>query len=148
MRASRAAPRRTRPGWRARGLTHRHADTRARRAGYNPARCGSEVVAELVALARPRYHIAGGEALAYTRTPFANKDLGAGVRVTRFVGLAPQNNTSAVRRAAAAVRAVRSICPAGHHIGVRADDPARNAAVRLCACFLSRCGPAWHAQLG
>ncbi|KAG2490789.1 hypothetical protein HYH03_010711 [Edaphochlamys debaryana] len=57
--------------------------------GYRPATSGSSVVAELVALARPRYHIAGGEALHCARPPFSHKDLGAGIRVTRFVGLAP-----------------------------------------------------------
>ncbi|GLC41621.1 hypothetical protein PLESTB_000695700 [Pleodorina starrii] len=57
--------------------------------GYRPASSGSNVVSELVALARPRYHIAGGEALHYARPPFSHRDLGAGIRVTRFVGLAP-----------------------------------------------------------
>lgn len=52
------------------------------------------MVSELVALARPRYHVAGGEALHYVRPPFAHKDLGAGIRVTRFVGLAPLNHPS------------------------------------------------------
>ncbi|KAG2442256.1 hypothetical protein HYH02_009740 [Chlamydomonas schloesseri] len=58
-------------------------------AGYRPASSGSNIVSELVTLARPRYHIAGGEQLAYARPPFSHRDLGAGQRVTRFVGLAP-----------------------------------------------------------
>ncbi|EFJ41492.1 hypothetical protein VOLCADRAFT_98560 [Volvox carteri f. nagariensis] len=60
--------------------------------GYRPGNSGSNVVSELVALARPRYHIAGGEALHYARPPFSHRDLGAGVRVTRFVGLAPMGH--------------------------------------------------------
>ncbi len=64
------------------------------RPGYRPASSGSNVVSELVALARPRYHVAGGEALHYVRPPFAHRDLGAGIRVTRFVGLAPLNHPS------------------------------------------------------
>ncbi|KXZ54774.1 hypothetical protein GPECTOR_4g844 [Gonium pectorale] len=62
--------------------------------GYRPGTSGSNVVADLVALARPRYHIAGGEALHYARPPFSHRDLGAGIRVTRFVGLAPLGHPS------------------------------------------------------
>ena len=50
------------------------------------------MVSELVALARPRYHLAAGAPQYYTRLPYVNKDLGAGVRVTRFIGIAPLNN--------------------------------------------------------
>ncbi|GLI67306.1 hypothetical protein VaNZ11_011492 [Volvox africanus] len=61
---------------------------------FRPNASGSDVVSELVDLARPRYHIAGGEAIHYTRPPFSHRDLGAGIRVTRFVGLAPQRHPS------------------------------------------------------
>ncbi|GIL82924.1 hypothetical protein Vretimale_8428 [Volvox reticuliferus] len=61
---------------------------------FRPNASGSDVVSELVDLARPRYHIAGGEVIHYTRPPFSHRDLGAGIRVTRFVGLAPQGHPS------------------------------------------------------
>ncbi|GIL82920.1 hypothetical protein Vretifemale_11824 [Volvox reticuliferus] len=61
---------------------------------FRPDASGSDVVSELVDLARPRYHIAGGEVIHYTRPPFFHRDLGAGIRVTRFVGLAPQGHPS------------------------------------------------------
>ncbi len=52
------------------------------------------MIAEIAQLARPRYHIAGGQGLFYTRPPYINKDLGAGIRATRFVGLGAVNNSS------------------------------------------------------
>lgn len=55
-------------------------------AGLNPAACSS-VAADIAATARPRYHIAGGQGLFYTRIPYANPDIGAGQRATRFVSL-------------------------------------------------------------
>lgn len=36
-----------------------------------------------------RYHIASGEEVAFARLPYANRDLGVGIRVTRFVALGP-----------------------------------------------------------
>ncbi|GAX77812.1 hypothetical protein CEUSTIGMA_g5255.t1 [Chlamydomonas eustigma] len=50
---------------------------------------GSPVVAEVAIHARPRYHIAAGQDVAFTRLPYTNRDLGVGIRATRFVGLAP-----------------------------------------------------------
>lgn len=47
----------------------------------------SAVATELAITARPRYHVAGGQGLFYARPPYANPDLGAGQRPTRFVGL-------------------------------------------------------------
>lgn len=55
-------------------------------AGFNPQFAGN-APAELAQLARPRYHIAGGQSIFFTRLPYANPDLGAGPRATRFIGL-------------------------------------------------------------
>uniref|UniRef100_A0A383W3L9 RRM domain-containing protein n=1 Tax=Tetradesmus obliquus TaxID=3088 RepID=A0A383W3L9_TETOB len=54
--------------------------------GFQPA-YASNVAADVALTARPRYHIAGGQALFYARQPYSNPDLGAGPRATRFVGL-------------------------------------------------------------
>jgi hypothetical protein len=54
--------------------------------GFQPA-YASNVAADVAVTARPRYHIAGGQALFYARLPYSNPDLGAGQRATRFVGL-------------------------------------------------------------
>lgn len=51
-------------------------------------RVGSGPVAEVAAAARPRYHIAAGPDAHWSRLPYANADLGAGPRPTRFVALA------------------------------------------------------------
>ncbi|KAL6749502.1 CwfJ C-terminus 1-domain-containing protein-like protein [Haematococcus lacustris] len=53
---------------------------------------GSQVVADLAVLARPRYHITGGVDCHFARLPYVNKDLGAGPRATRFIALAPLNS--------------------------------------------------------
>ncbi len=53
---------------------------------------GSSAVAELAALARPRYHFAGTKNVFYARPPYINTDLGAGAHVTRFIGLASVSN--------------------------------------------------------
>ena len=61
--------------------------------------------AELSQLARPRYHVAGGQGLFYTRLPYANPDLGAGPRATRFISLGsviPRLKLSTAAAAAAA----------------------------------------------
>ncbi|KAF5835451.1 CwfJ C-terminus 1-domain-containing protein-like protein [Dunaliella salina] len=50
---------------------------------------GSEIAAEMAQLAKPRYHFATGQDLFFARLPYANKDLGAGPRATRFIALAP-----------------------------------------------------------
>jgi hypothetical protein len=55
-------------------------------AGFQPV-YASNVAADVALTARPRYHIAGGQALFYARVPYSNPDLGAGQRATRFVGL-------------------------------------------------------------
>ena len=60
---------------------------------------GSATAAEVAMLARPRYHVAGGQDDAFARLPYANRDLGVGIRVTRFVALAPiagESNGSAL----------------------------------------------------
>mmetsp|Transcript_33531 Transcript_33531/g.60570 ORF Transcript_33531/g.60570 Transcript_33531/m.60570 type:complete len:525 (-) Transcript_33531:739-2313(-) len=53
---------------------------------------GSEIVAEIVTLSRPRYHLTcstvGGANLHFVRPPFTHRDLGAGIRSTRFISLA------------------------------------------------------------
>ncbi|KAL0037433.1 hypothetical protein WJX79_008053 [Trebouxia sp. C0005] len=55
---------------------------------------GSSAVAELAALARPRYHFAGTKNIFYARPPYLNTDLGAGAHVTRFIGLASVGNVA------------------------------------------------------
>lgn len=60
--------------------------SRVLHAGFQPA-YASNVAADVALTARPRYHIAGGQALFYARIPYSNPDLGAGQRATRFVGL-------------------------------------------------------------
>ena len=50
---------------------------------------GSAAAAEVAMQARPRYHVAAGQDVAFARLPYANRDLGVGVRVTRFVALGP-----------------------------------------------------------
>ncbi|KAG1653851.1 hypothetical protein FOA52_009081 [Chlamydomonas sp. UWO 241] len=52
-------------------------------------RTGVTAVAEVAVKARPRYHIAAGQDAYFARLPYANRDLGVGPRMTRFVGLAP-----------------------------------------------------------
>lgn len=73
-------------------------------AGVDPRFVGN-TPADLAQLARPRYHIAGGQSVFYTRLPYANPDLGAGPRATRFVSLGsvlPRLKLSTVAAAAAA----------------------------------------------
>lgn len=41
---------------------------------------GCQAIAELATKVRPRYHVAGGEAVFYARPPYLNRDLGAGER--------------------------------------------------------------------
>ena len=53
---------------------------------------GSEPVAELAELCRPRYHFAGTKNIFYARPPYMNPDLGAGGLATRFIGLASVGN--------------------------------------------------------
>ncbi|KAL4423189.1 hypothetical protein ABPG77_000322 [Micractinium sp. CCAP 211/92] len=53
---------------------------------------GSAMCAEVALACRPRYHIAAGKRAFYARTPYLNKDLGAGGHVTRFIGLAEVGN--------------------------------------------------------
>lgn len=53
---------------------------------------GSEALARLVVLTRPRYHICAGRGLFWARAPYMNKDLGAGSHATRFVALAAVGN--------------------------------------------------------
>eukprot|EP00197_Chlamydomonas_leiostraca_P004815 CAMPEP_0202869196 /NCGR_PEP_ID=MMETSP1391-20130828/12137_1 /ASSEMBLY_ACC=CAM_ASM_000867 /TAXON_ID=1034604 /ORGANISM="Chlamydomonas leiostraca, Strain SAG 11-49" /LENGTH=310 /DNA_ID=CAMNT_0049549477 /DNA_START=30 /DNA_END=959 /DNA_ORIENTATION=- len=60
----------------------------------HPAAVGSAVAAEIAALARPRYHFAGGQDCHFARPPYTNKDLGAGPRATRFISLAPAASPS------------------------------------------------------
>lgn len=55
---------------------------------------GSAPVAEVAAVARPRYHFAGTKNAFYTRPPYTNPDLGAGSHVTRFIGLAGVGNVA------------------------------------------------------
>lgn len=55
---------------------------------------GSTHIAELAALARPRYHFAGSKNTFYARPPYLNADLGAGSHVTRFIGLACVGNVA------------------------------------------------------
>ena len=55
---------------------------------------GSSHIAELAALARPRYHFAGSKNTFYARPPYLNADLGAGSHVTRFIGLACVGNVA------------------------------------------------------
>lgn len=62
--------------------------------GFDPSTSGSDSVAEIASLARPRYHIAAGQPFFFARAPYMNKDLGAGPRATRFVGLAPFTSTT------------------------------------------------------
>lgn len=57
-----------------------------------PWLAGSGPVAEVAALARPRYHFAGSKNTFYARPPYTNPDLGAGSHVTRFIGLAGVGN--------------------------------------------------------
>lgn len=51
-------------------------------------------MAEIAALARPRYHFAGTKNTFYARPPYTNPDLGAGSHVTRFIGLAGVGNVA------------------------------------------------------
>lgn len=51
-------------------------------------------MAEVAALARPRYHFAGTKNTFYARPPYTNPDLGAGSHVTRFIGLAGVGNVA------------------------------------------------------
>ena len=51
-------------------------------------------MAEIAALARPRYHFAGTKNTFYARPPYSNPDLGAGTHVTRFIGLAAVGNVA------------------------------------------------------
>lgn len=51
-------------------------------------------MAEVAALARPRYHFAGTKNTFYARPPYTNPDLGAGTHVTRFIGLAAVGNVA------------------------------------------------------
>ena len=61
--------------------------------GMQPAACAA-AAADLAALARPRYHFAGGQGVFYARAPYASPDLGAGPRATRFIGLAHVGNAA------------------------------------------------------
>lgn len=73
-------------------------------AGFDPRFAGN-APAELAQLARPRYHIAGGQSIFFTRLPYTNPDLGAGTRATRFVSLGsvlPRLKQAGARAAAAA----------------------------------------------
>jgi hypothetical protein len=79
-------------------------------AGFDPRFAGN-APAELAQLARPRYHIAGGQSIFFTRLPYTNPDLGAGTRATRFVSLGsviPRLKQAGVRAAAAAADAAAS----------------------------------------
>ncbi|CAD7695123.1 unnamed protein product [Ostreobium quekettii] len=69
-----------------RGITH-GVDTSSM-PGFD-GRMGSEQIAELASIVRPRYHYAGGQSLHFVRAPYVNPDRGAGAHVTRFVSLAP-----------------------------------------------------------
>lgn len=52
----------------------------------------STALVEVAQAARPRYHIAASQTKFYQRTPYMNKDLGAGAHATRFISLAPVGN--------------------------------------------------------
>ncbi|KAK9851345.1 hypothetical protein WJX84_006139 [Apatococcus fuscideae] len=52
----------------------------------------SPPLADLLLEVRPRYHIAGGRQVFWTRQPYQNQDLGAGAHVTRFISLAEVGN--------------------------------------------------------
>jgi len=57
-------------------------------------RAGSPAAAQAAIAARPRYHVAAGRDVFFSRPPYLNRDLGAGVRATRFVGLAPAGSAT------------------------------------------------------
>ena len=52
---------------------------------------GCKEVGDLASIARPRYHFAAGEDASFARLPYFNRDLGVGIRVTRFVALGPMS---------------------------------------------------------
>lgn len=58
------------------------------------AQRGAAVIDELLQLARPRYHVVGGQDMHWARPPYVNKDLGAGPRTTRFISLADVEGAS------------------------------------------------------
>lgn len=58
----------------------------------------SPLTSQAALLARPRYHVFGGGATAWTnRAPYANADAGAGPSATRVVALAPTGNADKQR---------------------------------------------------
>lgn len=59
-----------------------------------PAARGSAPVAALSDAVRPRYHVAGGGGGFFARAPYVNPDKGAGISVTRFLGLGPVGGPS------------------------------------------------------
>ncbi|CAN6680851.1 unnamed protein product [Malus baccata var. baccata] len=70
------------------GITNRANTSDVPPVAYEPF--GSDnIVAELVAEIKPRYHIAGTKGVFYAREPYANVEA---VHVTRFLGLAPVGN--------------------------------------------------------
>jgi hypothetical protein len=62
--------------------------------GMQPSAC-AQAPADLALLARPRYHVAGGQGVFYQRAPYTNPDLGAGPRATRFIGVVSPCHRSA-----------------------------------------------------
>lgn len=103
-------------------------------AGVSPAAgCTSDVAAELAQLAKPRYHFAAGHDCFFARLPYANKDLGAGPRATRFIGLAPAGSAS------------ECLCQCSHFqwckwLRASSGWPPRAAPVKCC----SSCHPLLH----
>lgn len=84
-------------------------------AGFD-SRFAGNAPADLAQLARPRYHIAGGQSIFFTRVPYANPDLGAGPRATRFISLGsviPRLRHSGGRGAAAAAAPDAAAAAAG-----------------------------------
>jgi hypothetical protein len=99
--------------------------------------------------ARPRYHIAGGQALFYARLPYSNPDLGAGQRATRFVGLGsvtgktPYPATSPGAADAAAANPAAAGGGGGGRGGIGSSSP---AAQQQQQGVVGPAGPAGKAQ--
>ncbi|XP_071698443.1 zinc finger CCCH domain-containing protein 64 [Rutidosis leptorrhynchoides] len=59
--------------------------------GISDSAGNDDIISELVAEIKPRYHVAGCKGVYYAREPYVNTDA---LHVTRFIGLAPVGNAS------------------------------------------------------
>lgn len=95
------------------------------------SRFAGNAPADLAQLARPRYHVAGGQSIFFTRLPYANPDLGAGPRATRFISLGsviPRLRHAGGRGTAAAAAGAPDAAAAAGQQGVVGPGGATTAA--------------------